>query len=188
MTASLALLLGGCAQPEPRSFEPAASPSPSETLAESIDVTIVPATPPAPTPSLNDSADVAIAVGDLRIAYAIPRCPVTAWLDDAIDDDVSFGVYPEYLTLDDGSRWSSQLVVLAVADETVTEWSFVLSSPLTGEPGGVERRLISQTDPETVIALAIEPAEATITTGFWDSESTENFPQPMLGTVTVTCH
>ena len=181
------LLTNACAQPQPSSLEPTASPSTRETPGESIDTTVVPATPPAPTPPLNRSADVVVAVDDVRIEYTAPGCPVTAWLDDAIPDYLSFGTYPEYLTVDDGSRWSTQLVVLAIADGEVTDWSFVLSSPLSGILGDPERRFMSQTDPDTVIDLAIAPSEATFTTPFWDSESTENDPAPLMGTVTVTC-
>jgi hypothetical protein len=171
LAAGLLMLLGGCAQPQPTSLEPSALPSLGETPAE----------------SLNGSADVIVAVDDARIAYAVPGCPVTAWLDEAIPDNVDFGTYPTYLTLDDGSRWSTQLVVLQIVDATVTDWSFVLSSPLTGIPGDAERSLVSRLDPDTVIELAIAPSEATITTAFWDSQNTENDPRPIPGTVSVTC-
>jgi hypothetical protein len=171
VASGLLVLLSACAQPEPTSLEPSASPSLSETPAE----------------SLNGSADVVVAVDDTRLAYAVPGCPVTAWLDEAIPDNVNFGTFPEYLTLDDGSRWSTQLVLLQIVDATVTDWSFVLSSPLTGRPGDAERRLVSRLDPDTVIELAITPSEATITTAFWDSRSPENDPKPIPGTVSVTC-
>ena len=187
MTAGLLLLLGGCAQPEPSPVEPSASPSRSETPVGSIETTVLPATPPAPTPPVNGSADVVVAVADIRIAYATAGCPVTAWLNDAMQDDVEFGTYPEYLTLEDGSRWTTQLLVLHVVDATVTDWSFVLSSPLSGILGDPERRLISQTDPDAPIELAATSNQATMTTRFGDSENPADDGRGTPGTVSVTC-
>jgi len=186
LTAGL-LLLGGCAQPEPSSLQPSARPSLGETPRESTETTVVPATPPAPTPPVNGSAAVVIAVGDVRIAYPVAGCPVTAWLDEAIQDGVSFGIYPEYLTLDDGSRWSTHMVVIRIDGAKVSDWSFRLTSPMSGIVGDSERSLISATDPDTPIDVAIATDEATFTTRFWDTESTEADPQPIPGTVAVTC-
>jgi hypothetical protein len=182
------LLLGGCAQPAPSSLPPSVSPAPSETPAESIDATVVPATPPAHTPPVGGSADVIIAADNARFAYAIQGCPVIAWLDDSIPDDVNFGAYPEYLTADDGTRWSTHMVVLRISNGSVTDWSFRLTSPLSGIPGDAERSLISLPDPDIRIELAIMTGDATFTTGLWDStRSDEVAPQPVPGTVTVTC-
>lgn len=185
--ACLLLLLSGCAQPEPSSLPPSVSPSPGETPAESIDTTVVPATPPAPTPPVGGSADVVVAVDNATISYAVEGCPVTAWLDEAMEDDVNFGIFPEYLTANDGTHWSTHLVVLDIVDASVTDWSFVLTSPLSGITGDPERRLISLPDPDIQIELAITPSEATFTTGFWDSQASSDFPQPIPGTLSVTC-
>jgi hypothetical protein len=148
----------------------------------------VPATPTPPTPPVSGSADVVIAVDNANIGYAVEGCPVTAWLDEAIEDDINFGVFPEYLTAEDGTRWSAHLVVLRISNGSVTDWSFRLTSPLSGIPGDAERSLISLPDPDIRIELAITTGDATFTTGFWDSaRSDEVAPQPVLGTVTVTC-
>jgi hypothetical protein len=184
----LLLLLAGCAEPSPSSSQPSPSQSPSETATDGLDTTILPATPPAPTPPVNGAADVVVAVDDARISYAVPGCPVTAWLDEAIEDDINFGIYPEYLASDDGTRWSTHLVVLRIVGASVTDWSFRLISPLSGIPGDVERSLTSLPDPEISIELAITPSEATFTTAFWDSESSDEMaPQPVPGTVSVSC-
>jgi hypothetical protein len=187
MASGLLALVTACAEPQPTSVLPSISPSPSEMAVESLPTTTLPATPPVPTPAVNGSADVVIAVGDIRIAYPVPGCPVTAWLDDAIEDDVNFGIYPEYLTLDDGSRWSTHMAVIRIDGATVSDWSFRLTSPLSGIIGDEERSFISDADPETPIDLAIATNKATFTTRFWDSESTANAPQPIPGTVSVTC-
>lgn len=186
--ACLLLLLGGCAQPEPSSLQLSPSPTPSETPGPSLGTTTVPATPPPPTPPVSGSAEVVVAVDNATIAYAVEGCPVTAWLDDAIEDDISFGIYPEYLTAGDGTLWSTHMVVLRISNGSVTDWSFRLTSPLSGIPGDAERSLISLPDPDIRIELAITAGDATFTTGFWDSaRSDEVAPQPVPGTVTVTC-
>jgi hypothetical protein len=188
LASGLLVLLGACAQPEPTRMQPSFSQSPSETGTDGLDTTILPATPPAPTPQVNGSAEVAVAVDDARISYAVPGCPVTAWLDDAIEDDIDFGIYPEYLASDDGTRWSTHLVVLRIGGASVTDWSFRLISPLSGIPGDVERSLTSLPDPDISIEFAITPGEATFTTAFWDSESSDEMaPQPVPGTVSVSC-
>jgi hypothetical protein len=142
---------------------------------------------PAATPPLSGSADVVVAIDNARLTYVVPGCPVTAWLDETIDDDVNFGAFPEYLTADDGTRWSTHLVVLQIVDGSVTDWRFYLTSPLSGIPGDVERTLVSVPDPDTRIELAMADGEAAFTTGFWDSQDTSAFPQPLSGTVSVTC-
>jgi len=163
-------------------------PSPTETATDGLDTTILPATPPAPTPPVNGSADVVVAVADARISYAVPGCPVTAWLDDAIEDAIDFGAFPEYLASDSGTRWSTHLIVLRIVRASVIDWSFRLISPLSGIPGDVERSLTSLPDPDIRIELAITPSEATFTTAFWDSESSDEMaPQPVPGTVSVSC-
>jgi hypothetical protein len=183
----LLLLLSGCAQPAPSSLQPSASPSPTETPADGLDTTIVPATPPLPSPPLLGVANVVVAVESARVAYAVEGCPLTAWLDDRIEDDFNFGVYPEYLTADDGTRWSTHMVVLTISTGSVTDWSFRLTSPLSGIPGDAERSLISLPDPDIDIELAITSSEATFTTGFFDSENTGYVLRPLTGTVSVTC-
>jgi hypothetical protein len=188
LASGLLLLLAGCAEPAPSSSQPSPSQSPSETATDGLDTTILPATPPAPTPPVNGSADVVVAVDDARISYAVPGCPVTAWLDDAIEDAIDFGIYPEYLPADDGTRWSTHLVVLRIVGASVTDWSFRLISPLSGIPGDVERSLTSLPDPDISIDFVITPSEATFTTAFWDSESSEEMaPEPVPGTVSVSC-
>jgi hypothetical protein len=184
--AAVLLLLSGCAQPAPSSLQPSISPSPTETPTDGLDTTIIPATPPAPTPGLNGQADVVVAVENARIAYAVSGCPVSAWLEDV--DDISFSAYPEYLTADDGTLWSTHMLVLTISGGSVIDWSFRLVSPLSGIPGDAERSLTSLPDPAIRIELAITPAVATFTTDFWDSaRSGELAPQPVPGTVTVTC-
>lgn len=159
-----------------------------ETAVASFDTTVVPATPAQPTLPLDGSADVLVDVDNARIGYAVPGCPVTAWLDPTIEDDISFGTFPEYLIADDGSRWSTQLLVLNLVGAAVTDWSFVLTSPLTGIPGDAERSLISRPDRDSGIELAITASQATFTAAFWDSErSDEIAPQPVAGMVSVTC-
>lgn len=188
LASGLLVLLSACAQPAPSSVQPSLSPSPSETATEGLDTTIVPATPPQPTPPVEGAADVLIAVDDVRIAYAVEGCPVTAWLDDAIDDDINFGTFPEYLTAADATRWSTHMVVLQISNASVTDWSFRLTSPLSGIPGDAERSLTSLPDAAIRIKVAITPSEATFTTAFWDSESSDEMaPQPVPGTVSVTC-
>lgn len=168
-------------------MQPSPSPTPSETPGPSLGTTTVPATLP-PTPPVSGSAEVVIAVDNATIAYAVEGCPVTAWFDDAIEDDISFGIYPEYLTAGDGTLWSTHMVVLRISNGSVTDWSFRLTSPLSGIPGDAERSLISLPDPDIRIELAITTGDATFTTGFWDSaRSDEAAPQPVPGTVRVTC-
>jgi hypothetical protein len=123
------MILSACAQVEPTSLQPSISPLASEMAAESM--------PPG-------AADVLIAVDEEQIAYAVKGCPITAWLDETIEDDINFGAFPEYLTVDDGTRWSTHMVVLRIVNADVTDWSFVLTTPLTGRPGDAERRLISR--------------------------------------------
>jgi hypothetical protein len=166
---------------------PSVSPAPSETPAESIDTTVVPATPPAPTPPVGGSADVVIAADNARIAYAMQGCPIIAWLDDSIRDDLNFGTYPEYLTADDATRWSTHMVVLRISNASVTDWSFRLTSPLSGIPGDAERILTSEPDPEVSIELAITDGQATFTTGFFDSKATGYALHLIPGTISVTC-
>jgi hypothetical protein len=188
LAAGVLLLLGACAQPAPSSLQPSISPSPTDTPTDGLDTTIVPATPPAPTPHLNGEADVVVAVDNARIAYAVSGCPVTAWLDDRIEDEISFGAYPDYLTADDGTLWSTSMVVLGISNGAVTDWSFRLTSPLSGIPGDAVRSLVSLPDPDISIDLAITVKDATFTTGFWDSATSgELAPQPVAGIVTVTC-
>ena len=126
-----------------------------------------------------------IAVDDARIAYAIQGCPVTAWLDEAIEDDINFGTFPEYVTTDDGTRWSTHIVVIRIIDASLTDWSFRLTSPLSGIPGDTERSFISLPEADNRVELAITPAQATFTTGFWDSQAANDVLLP--GTVSVTC-
>jgi hypothetical protein len=190
MASGLLVLLSGCAQPEPSSLQPSISPSPSESemATESLPMTIWPATPAPPAPSVNGAAHVLVAVDDTNLSYAVEGCPVTAWLDAAIEDDINFGIYPEYLTADNGTRWSTHLVVLQIIDASVTDWSFVLTSPVSGIPGDAERSLISWPDRDIQIRVAITPSQATFTTAFWDTQrSDELAPQPVRGTVSVTC-
>lgn len=168
-------------------MQPSLSPSPGETSVSSLDTTIVPATPPPPTPPVEGAADVVIAVADAHLSYAVQGCPVTAWLDDAIEDDIDFGTFPEYLTAGDGTRWSTHMVVLRIVNASATDWSFRLTSPLSGIPGDTERSLVSLPEADNRIELAISPSVATFTTGFWDSQSTDDNPLPDLGTVSVTC-
>jgi len=188
LASGLLVLLSACAQPAPSSLQPSLAPSPSEAASEGLDTTIVPATPAVPTPPVEGAADVLIAVDDAHIVYAVEGCPVTAWLDDAIKDDINFGTFPEYLTADDGTRWSTHMVVLRIVNASVTDWSFRLTSPLSGIPGDVERSLTSLPDPDIRIEVAITPSEAVFTTAFWDSESSDEMaPRPVPGTVSVTC-
>jgi hypothetical protein len=78
--------------------------------------------------------------------------------------------------------------VLQIVDASVDDWSFVLTSPLSGIPGDTERSLISWPDRDIQIGVAITPSQATFTTAFWDTEpSDELAPQPVPGTVSVTC-
>lgn len=155
--------------------------------AESLPTTIVPATPAPSTPSVYGAADIRLAVLDADISYGIAGCPVAAWLDETMEDGVNFGTYPEYVTADDGTRWSTHMVVLQIFGRSVTDWSFVLTSPLSGIPGDPEHSLISRPDRDNRIELAITSTEATFTTGFWDSQSSDNNPLPVPGTVSVTC-
>jgi hypothetical protein len=188
LTAGLLLLLGGCAQPEPSSSQPSLSPLPTAALTDGLDTTVEPATPPQHTPPLNGEADVIVAVDNARFTYAIHGCLVTAWLDDAIEDAVTFGAYPEYLTADDGTLWSTHMAVLRISGVSVIDWSFRLTSPLSGIPGDAERSLTSLPDPDIRIDLAMTPTQAIFTTSFWDSATShEVAPQPVPGIVTVTC-
>jgi hypothetical protein len=181
------VFLSACAAPDPSSSRPSILPSPSEPPAPSLETTTVPATPPQRTPPAGGSADVVVAVDDARIAYPIDVCPVTAWLDDAIEDDVNFGNYPDYLEADDGTRWSAHLAVLRITNLSVTDWSFYLTSPLSGIPGDVERSLISQPDPAIQMQLSISPSRAVFLTGFYDSASTGPYPVVRPGSISVTC-
>lgn len=185
MASGLLVLFSACAPPAPSSMPPSLSPSPSETATDGLDTTILPATPPAPTPPVNGSADVVVAVDDVRIAYAVPVCPVTAWLDDAIEDDVIFGTFPDYLTADDGTRWSTHMVVIRIINASVTDWSFRLTSPLSGIPGDAERSFVSIPEMDNHVELAITPGDATFATGFWDAQAANDVLLP--GTVSVTC-
>ena len=167
------LLVSGCVQPEPGSIQPSTSP-PGETA--------------APTASGSGAADVLITLDDVTMGYPVRGCPVTAWLDAAIDDDIDFGVFPEYLTAIDGTRWTTHMVVLQVVNADVTDWSFYLTTPLTGKPGDAERRLISSGDSDSGMTASFTDARATFTTAFWDSASAGGTtPRPLPGTVTVTC-
>jgi hypothetical protein len=184
LAASLLVLVTGCVQPEPGSVQPSTSPSPGETAAGST----FPTTEPTPSASSAfGAADVLITVDDVTIAYPVRGCPVTVWLDATTDDDVNFGIYPEYLTASDGMPWSTHMVVLQIVNGHVTDWSFVLTTPLTGKPGDAERRLISGTDAESGIGATFTDVEATFTTAFWDSENSDMAPRPLPGSVTVTC-
>jgi hypothetical protein len=149
-------------------MDPSLSPSSSETATEG-------------------AADVLIAVDGAHVSYSIQGCPVAAWLDDSIEDAINFGTFPEYLTADDGTRWTTHMVVLRISDGSVIDWSFRLTSPLSGIPGDTERALVSLPDADNRIELAITGSEATFTTGFWDSQRTEDSLPPDMGTVSVTC-
>jgi hypothetical protein len=167
------MIISACAQVEPTPLQPSISPSPGEMAAESM--------PPG-------AADVLIAVDEQQIAYAVKGCPVTAWLDETIEDDTNFGAFPEYLTASDGTLWSTHMVVLQIVNADVTDWSFVLTTPLTGKPGDAERRLISSGDSDSGMTASFTDDTATFTTAFWDSASEgEMTPRPLPGTVTVTC-
>jgi hypothetical protein len=182
---SVLLLVSGCVQAEPGSIQPSASPSPGETAAGSTFPTI------EPTPSASSAfgaADVLIAVDDVTIAYPVRGCPVAVWLDAAIDDDIDFGIYPEYLTASDGTRWSTHMVVLQMVNGHVTDWSFVLTTPLSGKPGDAERRLMSSGDTDSRMTASFTDDRATFATAFWDSASADEMtPRPLPGSVTVTC-
>jgi hypothetical protein len=163
------VILSGCVPLAPTSLQPSVSPSP-------------------PSPSAPGAADVLIAVDDAHISYAVERCPVMAWLDEAIQDDMPFGTFPEYLSAEDGTRWSTHMVVMQIENADVTDWSFVLTTPLTGKPGDAERRLISSGNSDSVITASFTGDSATFTTAFWDSASAGGMtPRPLPGTVTVTC-
>jgi hypothetical protein len=173
---SVLLLASGCVQPEP---------SPGETEAGSTSPTIEPK--PSASPAFG-AADVLITADELTMTYPVRGCPLTAWLDEAIDDGIDFGAFPEYVTAGDGTRWSTHMVVLQVVDADVTDWSFVLTTPLTGKPGDAERRLISSGDSDSGMTASFTDAMATFTTAFWDSASAGGMtPRPLPGTVTVTC-
>jgi hypothetical protein len=134
------------------------------------------------------AADVLIAVDELHIAYAVEGCPVTAWLDETIEDDIDFGVFPDYLTTDDGTRWSTHMALLQIENADVSDWSFVLTTPLTGNPGDAERRLISSGDTDSGMTASFTDDNATFTTAFWDSANADGtIVLPLPGTVTVTC-
>jgi hypothetical protein len=152
---------------------------------QGLDTAIVPATPPPPTLPVNGSADVVVTVDDAHISYAVQGCPLTAWLDDTIEDDITFGTFPKYVTADDGRRWATHMVVIRIIIASVTDWSFRLTSPLSGIPGDVERSFISLPEADNPVELAITPSQATFTTGFWDSQATGDVLLP--GTVSVTC-
>ena len=182
----LLLLLAACADPAPSgSSESSVSPSPSQTATDGLDTTIVPATPAAPTPPVEGAADVLIAVDDAHISYAVQGCPVAAWLDDAIEDDINFGTFPEYLTTDDGTRWSTHMAVLRIVNGSVTDWTFRLTTPLSGIPGDTERSLVSLPEADNRVEFATTPSQAIFTTGFWDAQAADDVLLP--GTVSVTC-
>jgi hypothetical protein len=169
--AGLLILLSGCLQPEPPSPEPSAQASASE--------------------SVDPLADVTITVGDLGISYGINVCPVTAWLDPEIEDSVSFGLYPEYVTAGDGGRWSTHMLVLRMANGTPVEWDFILTTPLSGIPGDTERSLISRqgvsgSELDNTLSATITDGAATFRTAFWDSQDPDPVP-PLAGSATVTC-
>lgn len=79
------------------------------------------------------------------------------------------------------------MAVLRISGASVTDWSFRLTSPLSGIPGDVERILTSQPDAALSIELAITDGRATFRTGFFDSEYTGDVPEPIPGTISVTC-
>jgi hypothetical protein len=136
-----------------------------------------------------DAADVSIVVGDLSMSYAIDFCPVAAWLDPEIGDGISFGRYPELVNASDGARWSTFMLVSNIVDGVPTEWSFTLTTPLSGIPGDTERSLISRREAggDEEIEAAITEGEATFSTSFWDSVDPSPFPSPIPGTATVAC-
>jgi hypothetical protein len=131
---------------------------------------------------------VLITVDDVTIAYPVLGCPVTVWLDPTTDDDVNFGIYPEYLTASDGTPWSTHMVVMQIENADVADSSFVLTTPLTGNPGDAERHLISSGDSDSGMAASFTDDKATFTTAFWDSANAGGMiVRPLPGTVTVTC-
>jgi hypothetical protein len=177
----LLLLLSGCLQPEPRSLEPSSPASAGVSMPANPSPTSGPATP---QPSGGAAAEVTIAIDTRSMSYTVDGCPVTAWLDPKMEDGVDFGTYPQDVIASDGTLWSTHMAVLRMLNGSPTDWSFTLTTALD-VPGGIERRLISR--PEAEITAALSEHEATFTTLFWDSEDTSPVPQPLTGTVVVTC-
>ncbi|MBA3687469.1 MAG: hypothetical protein H0W81_01320 [Chloroflexi bacterium] len=79
------------------------------------------------------------------------------------------------------------MLVLHVLGGRVSDWSFILATPLNVSDV-TERRLIFQPAQagESELTADVTDGRATFTGEFFDSEDVNLFP-PLPGTVTVTC-